>query len=57
MKNKVNLNVLAKDVTLAEGGKMQLPIGQVKEVIRLTLLALQSGYQPSAILQVVEIQK
>ena len=36
----VNLNDLAKRVTLAEGKKINLSIGQVKEVIRLTLIEL-----------------
>lgn len=34
---RINLNEMAKDITLAEGGKVNLPIGQVKEVIRLAL--------------------
>jgi predicted DNA-binding antitoxin AbrB/MazE fold protein len=37
-----NLNELAKKVTLAEGKKINLSIGQVKEVIRLTLIELAS---------------
>lgn len=34
---KINQNKLAHIVTLEEGGKVSLPIGQVKEVQRLTL--------------------
>ena len=33
----VNLNDVAKTITLQEGKKVSLPIGQVKEVLRLTL--------------------
>ena len=36
----VNLNDLAKKITLAEGGKENLSIAQVKEVLRLTLVEL-----------------
>lgn len=34
---KLNLNDLAELVTKIEGGKVNLPIGQVKEVLRITL--------------------
>ena len=34
---KINQNDLAATVTLSEGGARSLPIGQVKEVQRLTL--------------------
>jgi hypothetical protein len=33
----MNQNELARTVALLEGGKVNLPIGQVKEVIRITL--------------------
>lgn len=33
----MNLNDLAKEVTELEGGKVSLPIGQVKEVLRIAL--------------------
>lgn len=55
--NKVNLNTLARQVTEAEGGKIELSIGQVKEVIRKTFLALNEDYAPSAILAAIEKQK
>lgn len=32
----VNLNRLARTITRQEGGKVSLPIGQVKECLRLT---------------------
>lgn len=34
---KIDQNVMARWVTLREGGKQSLPIGQVKEVQRLVL--------------------
>lgn len=36
----MNLNTLAKDVTLKEGQKVNLSIAQVKEVIKIVLKAL-----------------
>jgi hypothetical protein len=36
----MNLNELAKEVTLKEGGKKSLGIGQVKEVMKLVLQKL-----------------
>jgi len=38
----VNLNDVAKTLTLQEGKKVSLPIGQVKEVMALTLRWLAS---------------
>ena len=38
----INLNSLARDITLKEGKKKNLNIGQVKEVMKLTLEALAS---------------
>jgi hypothetical protein len=37
---RLNLNKLAAEVTQREGGAVNLPIAQVKEVMRLTLEAL-----------------
>ena len=37
----VNLNDLAKEITLAEGLKESLSIAQVKEVLKLTLKAMK----------------
>ena len=42
----VNLNEVARTITAQEGKKVSLPIGQVKEVLRLTLRWL--AYLPSA---------
>ena len=36
----MNMNEFSRDITLQEGGKKSLDIGQVKEVIRLTLIKL-----------------
>lgn len=41
---KINLNALAKDVAEAEGGKVNLTIAQVKEVIKLTLQELNQEW-------------
>lgn len=57
MKTKVNKNELAVAVAKKEGGKKNLSIGQIKEVIKLTLLCLKKGYTGSAILKAVEEQK
>ena len=35
MEDKMNLNELAKEITLAEGGKTEVSIAQVKEIMRL----------------------
>ncbi|KKL61008.1 hypothetical protein LCGC14_2199610 [marine sediment metagenome] len=35
-KKKTNLNDMARRITLKEGGKVNLPIAQVKEVMKLT---------------------
>ena len=36
----MNLNDLAKRITLEEGGKKEISIAQVKEVLKLTLIEL-----------------
>ena len=36
----LNLNTFAKEITLKEGKAQSLSIAQVKEVIRLTLIAM-----------------
>ena len=55
-RKKVNLNELAKAVCEQEGGKVNLPIAQVKEVIRVVLEEL-SFYRASAVMAVVERAK
>ena len=37
---KLNLNDLAKEITLQEGGKVKLSIAQVKEVMKILLTEL-----------------
>lgn len=39
--SKIDLNVLAKKITLKEGLKKQLSIAQVKEVLKLVLKELK----------------
>ena len=34
----MNLNTVARYITLKEGGKVSVSIGQVKEILRLTLI-------------------
>ena len=49
----INLNKLARKVTLKEGGKQELSIAQVKEVMRLTFEEL-AKHKLSEVLQVIE---
>lgn len=49
---RINLNRLAKEITLRESGK-EVSIAQVKEVMRLLFEEL-SNYYPSAVLEVIE---
>ena len=44
----MNLNDLAREITLKEGKKISLPIGQVKEVIRLVFVKL-ARYDPAVV--------
>jgi hypothetical protein len=39
-KNLIDLNDLAVQITLQEGKKIQLPISQVKEVLKLTFVSM-----------------
>lgn len=41
---KINLNELAKEVCEREGGKLQVNIAQVKEIIRCAMDALAEGW-------------
>jgi hypothetical protein len=49
----VNLNMLARDVALIEGGKVSLSIAQVKEVMRILLEALAAlpGHEVERVLR------
>lgn len=48
MAKGLNMNDFAREVTLQEGGKVSLPIGQVKEVIRLTMKKLAAVSEDTA---------
>ena len=50
---KINLNDLAATITAREGGKKNLDIAQVKEVLGITL-DLLAKEKPSAVLEVLE---
>jgi hypothetical protein len=50
---KINMNELAKEITLAEGKKVNLSIAQVKEVLKITLDILDD-YYPSEVLDLIE---
>jgi len=50
---KINLNTLARDITLREGLKESVSIAQVKEILKITFEEL-SGYYPSEVLRVIE---
>ena len=41
----MNLNDLAREITLEEGGKVNLSIAQVKEVLKIALAHLSFNYQ------------
>lgn len=56
MAKKINMNVLARDITLAEGGARALPIGQVKEVLRIVVDKL-AAEKPSAVLALLETRQ
>lgn len=43
---RINMNEVAKKVTLMEGKKIQLPIGQVKEVLRCFLRYCAENFDP-----------
>ena len=50
LKMKINGNTLARQITLAEGKKVSLPIAQVKEVLRLAK-ELLAEHKASEVLQ------
>ncbi len=52
---RFNLNDMAREITLAEGGKVSLPIGQVKEVMRLTFERLAEVWQKEGLIGLGEI--
>ena len=54
MAKSINENQLAQTITRHEGGKKATDIGQVKEILRVTLDVLANGYLPSQILELIE---
>jgi len=50
---KINLNTLARDITLNEGGAINQSIAQVKETLRIALLKLRA-YPASQVLELWE---
>ena len=51
---RINENKLAKEVTLREGGKINLSIGQIKEVQKHLLDILANDYRVSEICELLE---
>ncbi len=51
---RINLNELAKKVTLKEGKKKNLSIADIKEVQKLTFEELINNYPSSEILRMLE---
>ena len=56
METKINLNKLAQEVAKEEGGKVNLNIAEIKEVIGLTLKHL-SRHTDELILEAIERYK
>ncbi len=50
---KINLNKFSREITLAEGGKVNLSIAQVKEVLKLTFTELANEYKVNQILDIL----
>jgi len=50
----MNLNTVAKQVCELEGGKVNLSIAQVKEVIKCTFLVLYTKYGTGELLDALE---
>lgn len=53
----INLNKLAEKVAEREGGKVRLPIGQIKEAIRITLEELADNYTMAEAVELLERTK
>lgn len=51
---KINLNKFAREVTLEEGNKKNLTIGDVKEVQKLTFERLVNCYSAAQIMEMLE---
>lgn len=50
---RVNMNDVARDVTLAEGGSVEISIAQVKEVLKEFLILVGRQYSDYEILELV----
>lgn len=51
---QINMNTFARQVAMAEGGKQNLSIAQIKEVIRHTLGILHDDYSAVQALDAME---
>lgn len=54
---RINENKLAKEITLREGGEINLSIGQTKEVIKLLLDLLANEHKFSESAELLERHK
>lgn len=50
----INLNTVAKEVSIMEDGKEEISIAQIKEVIKEYNIILMRDYTPSEILKMLE---
>lgn len=51
---RLNMHELARTVTIKEGKKRSVSIGQVKEVIRLTMRELANNYSEKEVLRALK---
>jgi len=56
MKKRINLNKFARSVTLSEGKKISMSIGQIKECVRYTLIEMNK-YDDNEILTTIHRYK
>jgi hypothetical protein len=49
----MNMNEVAKEVTMREGGKVNLSIAQVKEVLRIYNDLLANNYFPADVIRTI----
>ncbi len=50
---KINMNKVAREISMIEGKKAEVNIAQIKEVCHCFLLVLAKDYQPSQIVELV----
>lgn len=53
----INENKLAKEVSVLECGKTNMPIGQIKECVKDTLDVLAHNYKMSEVVALIEKHK